>query len=85
MGEKDFNRKECVRAFLEIGFHEASQRRGKHDKWSPPEPIASKLIGLQPRFIMVPRHSELHCQSKILKELKDMGGEDLVEAFKKAL
>jgi len=85
MGEKDFNRKQCVRAFLKVGFFEAAQRGGKHDKWFPPEPIAASLTGLQPRFIMVPRHNELHCQSKILQELKAMGGDELTEAFKKAL
>lgn len=85
MGEKDFNRKQCASAFLEIGFFEVAQRRGKHDKWAPPKHIAEKLTGLQPRFIMVPRHNDLHCQSKILKELRAMGGDELVEAFKKAL
>ena len=31
---------------------------------------------------MVPRHTELHCQPEIIRELRTMGGDELVEAFK---
>jgi len=34
---------------------------------------------------MIPRHNELHVQAEIVKELKAMGGDKLVEKFKKYL
>ena len=85
MGERDFNRRQCLRALAKLGFAIDGSRRGKHDKFLPPQEIAQKLTADQPRFIMIPRHSELHCQSEILKELKAIGGEALVDAFKKWL
>lgn len=81
MGEKDFNRKECIRALQKLGFHLGNKRRGRHDKFYPPKDIEGRITGLQPRFIMVPRHTELHCQSEILSELRKMGGEALASNF----
>ena len=85
MGELNFNAKQCLRAFKQLGFTLANKRRGRHDKFVPPKDIADKLSGVQPRFIMVPRHRELHCQSEILSELRAMGGEELVSRFKSFL
>ena len=85
MGEWDFNTRECVRALAKLGFYLGNKRNGKHDKYYPPDKIAEKLEGKQSRFIMIPRHSELHCQKLIISELKAMGGEDLVAAFKKLI
>jgi hypothetical protein len=79
MGEYDFNRRECVRALLTLGFRESSSRRGNHDKFFAPFPNAN------PPFIMVPRHRTLHCQKAILKELKRMGGDNFVSRFLKLI
>lgn len=75
MGKNDFTYRQCVRALLKLGFREVSVRSGNHDKFRSPFDDAN------PSFIMVPRHRVLHCQKAILKELKTMGGEDLVERF----
>jgi len=85
MGEWNFNRKRCIRALQKIGFRLGNKRSGKHDKYYPPHEIAAKLIGTQPRFIMVPRHNELHCQNEIVSELQAMGENELVESFGKNL
>lgn len=77
----NFNRKQSVRALVKLGFKNKSSRRGKHDKYEPPEEIKSKLSSLQPQFIIIPRHNELKCQNEIVKELNIMGGEELVERF----
>ncbi len=82
MGETNFNKRQCVRALRKLGFYENSRRGGIHDKWFPPQEIASTLQPQQPHFIMVPRHNELHVQREILKELEAMGGRELVEKFK---
>ena len=39
----------------------------------------------QSPFIMIPRHKELHCQEEIVKEIKRIGGEELVDNFEKNL
>lgn len=85
MGEKSFNRKDCIRALKRLGFVLRNRRHGSHDKYCPPDALATKLLGMQPRFIMVPRHNELRCQTEILAELKAMGSDDLVAEFKKYL
>ncbi len=75
MGGYTFNRRQCVRALMKIGFVLATQRSGKHDKFRSPLPRAN------PPFIMIPRHNDLHCQDAIVKELEKMGGPELVEKF----
>ena len=37
------------------------------------------------RFVMVPRHAELHCQREIISELRDIGGDEMVERFKEII
>ncbi len=85
MGEANFNRKQCIRALKKLGFFLVTKRRGKHDKFSPPNMVSQRLSGTMPRFIMIPRHNELHVQNEILSELRAMGGEELVEKFKECL
>ena len=79
MGEYDFNYKQCVRALNKLGFSLATKRNGNHDKFNSP------FQNSNPPFIMVPRHRQLHCQRAILKELKQMGGEELAQKFLKHL
>ena len=85
MGGLNFNTRQCVRALRKLGFLLANKRHGRHDKYVPPSEIGQTLTGNQPRFIMVPRHGDLHCQVDIIRELKAMGGEALVEEFKRLL
>lgn len=75
MGDLNFNRSQCIRALLKLGFAESPSRRGSHDKFLAPFPNTN------PPFIMIPRHRQLHCQRAILKELKTMGGDDLLKKF----
>jgi predicted RNA binding protein YcfA (HicA-like mRNA interferase family) len=84
VGEWNFTTQQCIRALTQLGFL-LGNRRGKHDKYFPPKTIADKLAGTQPRFIMVPRHRDLHCQHEIVSEIRKMGGTDLVERFKNFL
>jgi hypothetical protein len=70
---------------MRLGFFLSNKRNGRHDKFEPPKVIADTLVGRQPRFIMIPRHRELHCQSEIISELRAMGGDELVASFKKNL
>jgi hypothetical protein len=83
MGDYNFNRKQCVRALKKIGFYENSKRRSGHEKYYPPKHLAEALTIAQAHFIMIPRHNELHIQMEIIKELRAMGGDDLVEKFRK--
>ncbi len=76
MGEFTFNRRECIRALVKLGFYLDNKRSGKHDKYKAP------FSNANPPFIMVPRHNEIHCQDAIIKELEKMGGKELVEKFK---
>ncbi|MCW1888799.1 MAG: hypothetical protein KIH67_004610 [Candidatus Moranbacteria bacterium] len=78
MGANDFNYTKCTRAFKKLGFFIEHCR--KHDKFIAPNSL--KILA-GPGFIMVPRHSKLHCQNAIKKELKVMGGERLLENFLK--
>lgn len=75
----DFNTRKCVKALSKLGFTKGTKRRGPHDKYYPPATL-KRNEGSCP-FIMIPRHSELRLQDKILKELRNMGGEDLVNRF----
>lgn len=62
-----------------LGFSEAAVRSGNHDKFLAP------FKNVNPPFIMVPRHRQLHCQNQIIKELKQMGGNELANRFLKCL
>lgn len=74
MGETNFNRRQCIRALIKLGFTLSNKRFGIHDKLVAPFPA-------NPPFIMIPRHKELHCQQAILKELRKMGGDELIKKF----
>jgi len=39
MGRQDFNRKQCIRALLKLGFVKDNKRRGSHDKFKAPEHV----------------------------------------------
>ena len=74
MAFANFNRQECFRALMKLGFIVATKRNGSHDKLTAPFPA-------NPPFIMLPRHSRLHCQQAIIRELRKMGGDELVQKF----
>lgn len=79
MGELNFNKRQCVRALKKLGFCLDNDRRGTHDKYAFPSGYTIPA-GFRP-FIMIPRHNELKLQHKIIKELKSVGGDELVEKF----
>lgn len=84
MGKGNFNQRQCIKALKRIGFFiSPNQRKGKHFKYLPPDEIIEKIKTDMnvPKFIMIPRGKELHVQDLILKELKTMGGDDLVRKF----
>jgi predicted RNA binding protein YcfA (HicA-like mRNA interferase family) len=81
MGEKNFNKRQCIRALVALGFYLDNKRRGQHDKFAVPVDLAAKIVWPNPKCIMVPRHNTLHCQEAILQELRKMGGDDLVRRF----
>ena len=81
MGRKDFNRKQCIKALIKLGFIKKNTRRGSHDKFTPPQTILDKRQPNQPPFIMVPRSRKIHCQLEILKEIWAFGGDELVKQF----
>ncbi|MCK5320143.1 hypothetical protein KAJ61_02010 [Candidatus Parcubacteria bacterium] len=81
MGINNFNRRQCLRALKKIGFRKSVKRRGKHDKFMPPENIKNT----NPPFIMIPRHKNIYCQNEIVKEIEKMGGQRLVEKFRSYL
>lgn len=85
MGATNFNRTQCIKSLRRLGFILCNKRHGVHDKYCPPPEIADQLTSSQPHFIMIPRHTSLHCQSQIMAELKAMGGEDLVQKFREEL
>jgi predicted RNA binding protein YcfA (HicA-like mRNA interferase family) len=74
MGERDFNRGQCIRALLKLGFYLSNKRSGKHDKYKAP-------MSCNPPFIMMPRHKDIHCQSAIITELFKIGGKKMVDDF----
>lgn len=76
-----FNRKRCVKALLKAGFFKKNKRSGGHDKFIPPNKYLGNQTNDQPPFIMVPRSRVLHCQDEIVKELRNLGGDDLVKQF----
>lgn len=79
MGENTFNKRQCIRALQKLGFYLDNKRSGKHDKYKSPIP------NINPCFIMVPRHNEIHCQDQIISELEKMGGAELVNKFREYL
>jgi|GEM_PF-1100544 hypothetical protein len=85
MGEMNFNKRQCIRVLKKLGFFLCNKRFGRHDKFCPPPDIAQRLLSNQPKFIMIPRHNDLHCQGEIISELRVMGGDELVERFKELL
>lgn len=85
MGEWNFNRSECIRALVKLGFTANHKRRGQHDKYDIPKIYRDNLPVNVPPFIMIPRHRELKLQHKIIKELELIGGKQLVERFRQCL
>ncbi len=83
MGELNFNKRQCINALLKLGFRLDNDRRGIHDKYKFPN-CCQIPKGFRP-FIMIPRHDELKLQRQIVKELKRIGGDELVENFKRLL
>lgn len=81
----NFSQRQCIRSLQKIGFLEKSKRRGKHFKFVPPERIKQHIQPGQPPFLMVPRHRELRVQHQIIRELRAMGGDTLVEEFLQSL
>lgn len=79
MSKYTFSRKMCVRALRCLGFVLDNKRSGKHDKYKAP------FLGVNPPFIMLPRHNTLHCQDAIVRELEKMGGEELIKKFEQFL
>ena len=83
MGEYNFNRRQCVSALKKLGFFLQNDRAGIHDKFGFPSNYQIP-VGHRP-FIMIPRHNELKVQHNIIKELKAVGGQELVEKFMQLL
>lgn len=79
MGELNFNKRQCVKALKKLGFCLNNDRRRIHDKYAFPSDYMIPA-GSRP-FIMIPRHNELKLQHKIIKELKSVGGDELVNKF----
>ena len=79
MGELNFNKCQCIRALQKLGFCLDNDRCGTHDKYAFPNGYTIPE-GFRP-FIMIPRHNELKLQYKIIKELKSIGGNELIEKF----
>lgn len=80
-----FNRNRCISALLKLGFYQKFSRRGIHDKFVPPSKYLEFRQNNQPPFIMIPRGRKLHCQNEIVKELRNLGGDDLVKQFEEYL
>ena len=85
MGLHDFRYLECRRALRKLGFWLDTSRRGRHDKYVAPDFLKRTLSPGAPEFITVPRHRELHCQMEIVRELGRIGGDDLVQRFRRLL
>lgn len=83
MGDCNFNKRQCIRALKKLGFYLSNDRRGDHDKYNFPDHYET-VAGYRP-FVMVPRHNELKVQHKIIKELRVIGGDELVEKFTRLL
>jgi hypothetical protein len=85
MGEWNFNRLQCIRALMRLGFTRNNKRHGQHDKYDIPIMYRNTLPPNVPPFIMIPRHNELKLQKKIVKEIELIGGTELVEKFRQCL
>ena len=79
-----FRRTRCISALKKLGFVIKKSRRGKHDKYMSPDVYLEQKRDRQPPFIMVPR-GKLHCQDEIVKELRNLGGDELVREFESYL
>jgi len=79
MGINNFSKKQCIKVLNKLGFTLITNCRGKHDKYIAPENIKSSN---NIPFIIIPRHNELHCQNAIIKELRAMGGDNLIKKFR---
>ena len=78
-----FTQSQCIKALLAIGFIDASTRRCKHYKYRPPrecDECLKKFEGSIRPFIMVPKH-QFYCQDEIVKEIKNICGEDFKQKF----
>ncbi|MCG2697597.1 hypothetical protein L6307_00655 [Candidatus Parcubacteria bacterium] len=80
-----FKRNRCILALIKLGFTRKKTRRGMHDKYVPPQKYLEIKIENQPPFIMIPRSRNLHCQPEIVKELRNLGGDELVKKFEEYL
>ena len=80
-----FKRNRCISALIKLGFTQKKTRRGSHDKYVPPKEYLKNKRDDQPPFIMVPRSRDLHCQDEIVKELRSLGGDELVRQFEEYL
>jgi len=81
MGRYNFNKKQCIKALKALGFYQNTIRKGPHDKYLPPDNIKLDIKPGQPPFIMITRGNKFHIQNAVIKELKNMGGDQLVEKF----
>lgn len=75
MGLNNFNRRRCIKALKKLGFELVGRRKGNHDKYKFSDS----------HFIMVPRHNKLRCQNEIINELRAIGGNELVDKFRRFL
>ena len=82
MGINNFSRRQCVKALKKLGFQLADNRRGSHDKYQTPNNLINSSLY---SFIMVPRHNNLRCQNAIIKELRAIGGDELIRQFREYL
>lgn len=83
MGINNFNYRQCRKALQKLGFRLKVIRKGKHDKYYAPANILSG--DHDTLFIMIPRHRKLYCQNEIVNEIRRMGGNALVEEFRRHL
>ena len=82
MGLNNFNRRRCIKVLKKLGFKSESGRKGKHDKYKIPDNINNNSPA---QFIMIPRHNKLRCQNEIIKELRAIDGDELVDKFRRYL
>ena len=76
----NFNQRQCIRSLKRIGFVNRS-KRSKHFKFFPPTQIEKRIPAGKPQFIVVPNHNELKVQRPLINELREMGGDELVQMF----
>lgn len=81
----DFTQRQCINALLEIGFTKAKSKRSWHYKYRPPSDCKGSTPhnGVRP-FITVPKH-DFYCQDAIVREIRQLCGEEMKNRFLKAL